>query len=262
MKKSPLKLMFALLLAALAVFIAGIYVPLGRLQTVPGFAVNSLAYIFGKTESFRKLAENIKKFGGLASENERLAEENRGFVSRLARLDVLGQENDFLRRALDIRQETGRDVVYANVFNVNLGPDGYNVLMNKGERDGVSRDDIVITGQKELVGVVKEVSGNFSRILFIFDPEFKITARVLGLDTAGIATGAYGEGMYLDLITKDDEIKEQDVLISTGDDMFPPALVIGQVAHVELNESQVFKKVRIEPAVSGQRLGSVVVLKR
>ena len=261
MKKSPLKLLFGLLLVALLVFLLGRYTPVGRLSIIPRFAVNSLALLLAKFEAFNKFADELRRFRSLADENGNLKEENLDLLSRLAKLDVLEQENDFLRTALDIERETGRDVIYAHVFNVNLGPDGYNVLLNKGARDGVKKDDVVITGQKALVGVVEEVSNNFSRVLFVFDPEFKITARVLGSVTAGIATGAYRDGMYLDLIAKEDEIKEGDVLISTGDDMFPSALIVGSVAHVEVNEAQMFKKVRIDPAADA-RPGSVVVLKR
>lgn len=262
MKKSPLKSIVFLFLAAFVLFFLGIYTPVGRLQTIPGFAVNSLASLMAKFEAFNKFADELRRFRSLADENRSLKEENLDMLSRLAKLDVLERENDFLRTALDIERETGRDVIYAHVFNVNLGPDGYNVLLNKGARDGVKKDDVVITGQKALVGVVEEVSDNFSRVLFVFDPEFKITAKVLGSATAGIATGAYREGMYLDLIAKEDEIKEGDVLISTGDDMFPSALLVGSVVHVDVNESQMFKKVRIDPAAGSQRLGSVVVLKK
>lgn len=261
MKRPPLKLIVVFLSAAFIVFLLGQYTPVGRLQTIPRFAVNSLASLFGKFEAFNKFAGELRRFRSLANENSDLKQENLDLLSRLAKLDILEQENYFLRTALDIEQEIGRDVIYAHVFNVNLGPDGYNVLLNKGARDGVKKDDIVITEQKALVGVIEEVSGNFSRVLFVFDPEFKITARVLGSSTAGIATGAYREGMYLDLIAKEDEIKEGDVLISTGDDMFPSALIVGSVAHVEVNESQMFKKVRIDPAADA-RLGSVVVLKQ
>ena len=261
MHRSSLKPIAFFLLAAFIVFILGVYTPLGRLQTIPRFAVNSLATLFGKLEAFNKFADELRRFRSLADENSNLKKENLDLLSRLAKLDVFEQENHFLRTALDIEREIGRDVIYAHVFNVNLGPDGYNVLLNKGARDGVNKDDIVITEHKALVGVIEEVSNNFSRVLFVFDPEFKITARVLGSVTAGIATGAYRDGMYLDLIAKEDEIKEGDVLISTGDDMFPSALIVGSVAHVEVNETQMFKKVRIDPAVDA-RLGSVVVLKK
>ena len=67
--------------------------------------------------------------------------------------------------------------------------------------------------------------------------------------------------MYLDFIVQADDIKEEDKLISTGNDLFPPSLVIGSVDHIEVNDSQMFKKVRIRPAVKDTQLGRVLVIK-
>ncbi len=261
MKKSPLKLLLSLLLAAFIVFLLGRYTPVGKLQVIPGFAFDSLAYLFSKFEAFNKLAGNVRQWRELSFRNDELTNENRDLLSRLARQDILEEENDFLKKALDIKQAVGGNVAYAHVFNANLGPEGYNVLLNKGSEDGLAKGDVVITEDKALVGIIEEVSSNSSRVLFVSDPQFKITAKVLGGATAGIARGAFREGMYLDLIAKEDEIKEGDLLISTGDDTFPAALVVGRVSHVEVNESQMFKKVRLSPEVEERYLGKVVVLR-
>ena len=160
-----------------------------------------------------------------------------------------------------LAQKEEREITYAGIFNVNLTPGGYNVLLNKGSRDGISEGDIVVSAGNVLIGRVQKVMDNFSRVLFVYDPAFKITGKILGSDVAGIARGALRDGMYLDLIVQADEIKEGDTLISAGDDMFPPALVIGQVDHVELNETQLFKKVRIKPAIQDGQIGKVIVIK-
>ena len=67
--------------------------------------------------------------------------------------------------------------------------------------------------------------------------------------------------MYLDFLIQGDDIKEEDVLISTGNDPFPPGLIIGSVDYVEDNATQMFKKVRISPAVQNVRLGKVLIIK-
>ena len=84
---------------------------------------------------------------------------------------------------------------------------------------------------------------------------------MMGSGTAGIARGALNAGMYLDFVVQADEIKEEDVLISTGNDQFPPSLIIGSVDHVEANANQMFKNVRIHPAVKDIQLGRVLVIK-
>ncbi len=43
--------------------------------------------------------------------------------------------------------------------------------------------------------------------------------------------------------------------------MFPPALVIGFVDHVESRAAQMFKKVRIRSAIKDTQLGKVLVIK-
>lgn len=262
MAKSPLKPLVVLLLAAFIVFLLGNYTPLGRLWIIPGFAVDSLSYLFGKFNSFHKFADQIRQWKNLSAQNERLMKENNNLLAGLAKLNILEEENDFLKKALDIRQQMGKEIVYAQVFNFNFGPDGYNLLINKGAVDGIVKDDVVVTEEKTLVGMVDEVSENFSRIIFVSDPKFKITAKVMGGITIGIVKGALTEGMYFDLIAKEDEIKEGDILISTGNDMFPAALIVGKVAHVEINESQTFKKVRIDPAPAIEYLNRVIVIKR
>jgi len=262
MIKSPLKPLVVLLLAAFIIFILGNYMPLGKLWTIPGFAVDSLSYLFGRFNSFHKFADQIRQWRSLSIQNEQLLKENSDLLAGLSKLDILEKENDFLRKTLDIKQQTGKGIVYAQVFNFNFGPGGYNLLINKGAIDGVVKDDVVITEEKVLVGVIDEISENFSRVLFLSDPKFKITAKVMGGITAGIAKGALTEGMYFDLIAKEDEIKEGDILISTGNDMFPSALIVGTVAHVEINESQTFKKVRIDPAPAIKYLNGVIIIKR
>lgn len=257
MRKSPLQLIIVLLLGVLGVFLIVPRTPLKSLSVVPDIIVESASFTFSKFGYFRKVAGNFVAWRSLSSENEELKLKNKELTSRLARLDILEEENSFLKRAVGIREKMG-DIVYANVYNLNLGPKGYNVMINKGSSSGITEGDVVVTGGKELVGIVESVSENFSRLNFIFDTDFKITAKVLGKDTAGIARGAVTEGMYLDLISKDDDISEGDIMISSGNDMFPPALIVGKVVYVESSDTQTFKKVRVMPEIDD--LGKVVVL--
>jgi len=260
LRKSPLKLLSFFILTALIIFIIGRYASFGRFSIVPRFVIDSSAFIFGRFEYLNRFAGELKRFRSLADENNNLKKNNFNLLSRLAMLDILEQENDFLKNVLKIKKEISPDIIYANIFNVNLGHDGYNVLLNKGSKEGVKKGDIVITEQKALLGIVEDVSDNFSRVLFVFDPKFKTTAKVLGSDVVGIAKGAYQDKMRLELISKEDKIKEGDILITTGDDMFPPALLVGFISYVDSNESGIFKNIRINPAIEEQFLGRVIVL--
>ncbi len=261
MKKSPIKLGIILLVAIIGAIFLNKYVIKDKFTFYPKALINSGTYLFREAEKLGGFVEKVEHFNRLVSENDKLKQDQEMTLSLKAKVDDLETENDFLRRAARISQKVDRPIVYAGIFNLNLAPDGYNVLLNKGAQDDINEGDIVITAEGALVGKVQKVMQNFSRILFISDPKFKITAKVVSSSTAGIARGALSEGMYLDLIVQGDEIKEEDTLVSTGNDMFPPALVIGFVDHVEANETQMFKRVRIRPAVKDIQLGKVLVIK-
>lgn len=235
--------------------------------------INLRSYLFTKTEKLRGFVGKIEHFNRLASENDKLRQDNEALLSLKVKIDDLENENDFLRRATRVSQKVGYPIVEAGIFNLNLTPIGYNVLLNKGAEDGISEGDIVVTSENALVGMVQKVMHNFSRVLFISDPEFKITAKVMGSGTAtgiggaplkavaGIARGSLSEGMNLDLIVQEEQIKEGETLISSGNDIFPSALVIGFVDHVESRATQIFKKVKIRPAINDTQLGKVLVIK-
>lgn len=213
-----------------------------------------------KAENFGGLVGKIENFNRLSGENDQLKQEQKVTLSLKARVDNLENENDFLRRAARVSDKLNRPVIYAGIFNLNLAPTGYNALLNKGALEGVSEGDVVVSEDGILVGKIQKVMQNFSRILFVSDSEFKVTVKVMGSGTTGIARGALNDGMYLDFVVQEDEIKEEDVLISTGNDMFPPALIVGSVNHIESNTTQMFKKVNIQPAVKGVQLGRVLVI--
>ena len=247
MKRFPTKSSVVLVVAVIgAVFLNKYFVKDG-LALYPKSFVNLGSYLFVKSE-------NIVG-------NDELKQSQEIILGLKARIENLENENDFLRRAARISQRIDYPVVYAGIFNANLSPTGYNVLLNKGARDGISEGDVVITTENVLIGKIQKVTQNFSRVLFVSDPEFKITAKVISSGTSGIARGALSNGMYLDFIVQADEIKEEDMLVSTGNDLFPSALIIGSVDYVESNETQMFKKVRIRPAIKDSQLGRVLVIK-
>lgn len=261
MKRLQAKMVVILLVVIIGAIFLSKYVMGDKQFSYPKTFVNLGSYLFSKTESLGSFIGKIENFNHLASENDKLKQNQKLVLSLQAKIDNLENENDFLRRAAGITKKLNYPIIYAGIFNLNLAPMGYNVLINKGAQDGISEGDIVTTAEGVLVGKIQDVMPNFSRVLFVSDPEFKVVGKILGFETSGIGRGALSDGMYLDFIIQADGIKEGDTLISVGNDQFPPALIVGIVDHIETSATQMFKKVRIHPAVKDVQLGKVLVIK-
>lgn len=249
-----------LIMAAMAVVFLNKYVIKDASVLYPDFIKNSMVIVWDKAGGISSAAEKFKNWRKLAQENEDLQRKNAELIHTAAVLDDLKNENEFLRKALNLVSKTDKIVVYGNIFNLSFTPEGYSMLINKGSADGISENGAVITEEGVLVGQVRQVFKNFSRILFVADQDFKINAKVAGSDTVGIARGALKNGLYFDLIMREDQIKEGDLVVSSGNDMFLPALIIGTVSLVDINETKIFKKVKIMPAVNKIKLGRVMII--
>lgn len=219
------------------------------------------SYLFSNLESAGFFFRGFAGLGNIISENENLTKKNLELFSRLADYEDLKSENEFLRKVLDISPRLKNEIVYANIYQFQLGLDGYDVLLNKGISDGITEGDIIITEEGILVGRIEKAYADFSRALIVSDTDFSVTAKILNSDTAGIARGALDQGLYFDLIVQSDSVKEGDVAVSSGMDLIPPALIVGTVSYVETKDTDLFKKVKIKPAMEEVKIGRVLIIR-
>jgi|SRR3989344_9610554 len=167
------------------------------------------SYAFIRMENAGFFLRNFINAKNIILENEDLKKENFSLLSRFADYEDLKNENDFLRKSLNISPRFNKNIAYASIYHFQLGTNGYDVLINKGANDGISDKDFVITEEGVLVGKIKEVDNNFSRVLVVSDPEFSVTAKAVSSGTAGIAKGAMSQGLYLDLIVQGEPIRSR-----------------------------------------------------
>lgn len=263
MKSSFLKTWFFLfVIIASAVFFDAKFFDHGLSQIGPAVVKKPSSYLFAKLESARFFLLGVVKIKDIIKEIEDLKKENFNLLSQLADYDDLKDENDFLRKAINASVRLNKRVAYADIFYFQLGPEGYDVLLNKGANGGIFDGDIIITEGNILVGKVEKTYDNFSRALVVNDTEFNVAVKVLNSSTAGIAKGALNQGMYLDLVVQSDSIKEGDMVVSSGMDLLPPSLIIGTVSYVDNAETGLFKKVKIKPAVEQVKIGRVLVIRQ
>lgn len=209
---------------------------------------NQAASVFNISADVRQFIHDIAQWHNLAKENQDLKSQ---LMQNLANQDnqkSLEDENAALRAAVGLSVKVHKKVIPAGIFQVSITPTGYTALINKGTRDGVTQGNTVTSSEGNLIGTIQRVSAGTSTVTLISDPSFQVTARILSSTVTGIARGALGDGMRLDLIVQSDVIQEGDTLISTGDDTTPAGLVVGVVRLVQANEAQLFKTVLVTPS--------------
>lgn len=230
-----------------------------RRQYAPG--TSAAASLFDISGQIHEWGVYISKWKQLAAENEALRASVERRLSTDALLRSLQAENDSLRKANGLSVRLKRDLLPAGIFDVSLTPNGYHALINKGENDGLKENQAVISLEGILIGKISALFPSSSQVMLVTHPDFSVTVKVLDGEASGIARGDLGDGIDLDLITQSDEIKEGDVLVTTGNDLLPAGLIVGTVRNVQDNDTQLFKKVKVNPAMDpGQ--GSVAVIKQ
>ncbi len=217
-----------------------------RRQYAPGAGVASS--IFNVAGQVREWIGYINQWRSLAEENASLRAEADKYVAAQAMLQSAQAENDALRKTLGLSAQLKRKLIPAGMFDVSLAPTGYQALINKGKDANFAVGQAVATPDGILIGKISAVFSHTAQVTLVTDPSFSATVKVLSGTASGILRGALSDGLRLDLITQSDPITEGDKLVTTGNDLVPGGLVVGVVRNVQANDTQLFKKVSVNPA--------------
>lgn len=228
-------------------------------------------FFFNISASFQKTmwgaGENVSDFLGslfrgkyLEKKVSELESENQRLLADVVSLGVLEKENASLREALGVGLEKDFTLALSQVINKDIFQDS--LLINKGLEDGISEGLPVITSQKVLLGRIGEVYSDFSEVILITNKNSFFDAMISGKDIYGVAKGKGGLGLLLDLIPKEKEIAEGD-LVSTAalGGIFPQGLLVGQAREVRKADVEAFQEAEITPSFDLASLEEVFIIK-
>lgn len=219
------------------------------------------AYLFFHIETFSSFISELKNITNLAKENLVLKDQNRNLLFQLSSRSELKEQNEFFRKALNIGHAKEYGSIDAGIFNVSFTSDGHYVLVNRGSDDGVKKEDIIVTSSGVLVGQIAAVSDHFSRAGLITNSDFKVTVRLLNKETVGISHGMLSDEVWLDFISQDDDVVKDDIVVTSGNDLFPPGLIVGVIDKISSDNGSLFKKVSVRPEFKNIKLGRVLILR-
>ncbi len=203
---------------------------------------------------------NILMASKLAREVGDLRTENDKLLAQLGELDKLRLENEVLRTRLNVGADSGRDLVFANVLSLRGENSVSAFLINKGSEDGVEDGLAVVTAENILAGVVSKTFKKSSLVLMPQNKDLELNVKINGTDTLA-RSHPDGEKVLLDFITSQDEVKADDLVVTSGLVKIPEAIPVFKVTGVRPVKGNLFQEVTVSPIVNILQITKVFVIK-
>lgn len=198
-------------------------------------------------------------------QNEQLIEENKKLKDEIRQIENAKIENEDLRKLLSLSEKYDIDkCIVAEVITKDPGIWVDVLIINKGEKDGVTVDSVVLT-YDGLVGKVSEVYSDSSKVITILDSTNYIGTRIAKTGEYVTSTGdinlkSQGQ-LRLDYITSDVPLSDGDVVETAGiGGIYPEGIFIGTVKNVEKDVLSTYATV--EPGVDFGSLEEVLILRK
>ena len=163
-----------------------------------------------------------------------------------------------LRELLGLRNaEIGTSVV-ARVIGRDPGR-SQTVTIDKGRSHGVQTDSAVIT-PAGIVGRVIHSSNFFSIVQLILDTQSAVGVMVQSTRRLGVLKGTGGGVLDLEYIDDDNDLKNGEVFITSGQDrIYPKGLSVGVIGSVGPRRG-LFRSVEVRPSADLGRLEEVICI--
>ncbi len=205
-------------------------------------------------------ANSITGYFGLKRANEELSEENARLRS-LESIVLLTPDTIQHDRADSIHQQLYHYFSAKVISNSTSKRNNY-LLLNKGLSQGVGKDMGVIT-PKGVIGIVKDVSLNFSSVLSVLHKQARVSAKLKKNNQLGtlIWQGTnYSVGTLKDIPTHI-QLNVGDTIITSGfSHIFPEGIPIGSINEYYIEKGDNFYTIKLDFFVDFNNLSYVMVV--
>lgn len=207
------------------------------------------------------LTESTRSRAQLRGENAALLAHQRELELALLRVQALHQENVELRGLHAALPPLVRHWQLAEVINVETDPLRQRLVINKGDHDGVHRNQAVIDASG-ILGQVARVGPWSAEVILITDPEHALPVQIArnGLRTIAVGSGS-SDQLVLPYLAVNSDVKSGDELQSSGlGGVFPAGYPVGRVIGVRREARQLLAQVQAEPLARIDRAREVLLV--
>ena len=174
----------------------------------------------------------IRSLMSLEKKTQILREKNLSLSLKVESMLNLQNENNELLRMLDFKKQTSLLMKPAKVVNKGLQPNLLSIVINSGSKDGLKRNQAVLTANG-VIGKTVEVGENTSIVQLITDVNYRLSVRILPSGATGILRLIKKGMAQIREVQKNVEINIGDKVVTSGfSDIYPPGLPVGSVSGV------------------------------
>ncbi len=192
-------------------------------------------------------------------------EEAEALRQELARLSLehaalaeSAEENERLRDLLDFRDNEPRLTLRGAQV---IGRDRNLIKLDAGSMAGVEPGMCVMT-KDGFVGVVTTVQPLTSNVATLLHPDCKVGVRVKRTRGRGIVTGTGDISPFarLQYVSESEDLRADDVLVTSEGSFFPSGYAVGTVERVEDSQA-ILKTARVRPAADPRAVDEVFIVR-
>ena len=182
---------------------------------------------------------------------------------RAGQVETLMQENNRLRKLLDLREQLAIPVMAAEVLYEAPDPYTRKVIIDKGQTQKITLGSPVLD-ESGLLGQVTRVLALVSEVTLVIDPDLAIPVLNARTGVRSVAYGdplAGGDGMELRFMASNADVQEGDLLTTSGiDGIYPPGLPVARISRIEHRAESAFSKIYCVPQALTTGARHVIVI--
>lgn len=212
------------------------------------------------TANILEVVNSVTQYIGLKSSNQQLAEENAQLRALLP--DAFYNDKAEITMIKDSLLTQQFSYIAAKVINNSTGRRNNFMTLNAGRLKGV-RPEMSVICPGGIVGIVKDVSDNFSTVISVLNKDFKTSARLKKSKYFGNMEWLGGDAQKAILtdLPKHVVFQKGDTLVTTAfSSLFPEGILVGTVDEFEVKQGDNFYTITVNLSTDFHNLTYVYIV--
>ena len=194
-----------------------------RMFDISSLVINPIASCLDATSAkILEIRELLTDIWNARQENIALKLENARLQNLLEQYSYLKAENNLLRTQLKFTEkDTNQVVVSGRLITVVKGIYNHSGVINLGTKDGI-KENYIVTSEGKIIGKITFCGENYSKVMFITDPQSRIPVITSVSGEKAIFAGngdSRGQLLYL---PDNNNVQLGEYIMSSGDGKYYP----------------------------------------